>query len=701
MPDSGPMSFERFGRTRHLRIETAEDLACVPDLDEAHWVATGAPIQTINSDPTFLALVDTDHNGRVMCFEVIGAIRWLLANLRDTAGVSEASTRLELAALSTDQGEAARIHGSVSRMLLRLGLEDAAQITLEQVRQVKAEVEGASVSEAGVVLPEAAGDAEVRSFIADVVATVGGAPHPSGSPGVGQAQVDDFLAQAQAHLDWLARAELAEGEGSSEVMPFGEATAKAYALYAGLRGKIDQYFAQCEAVAFDERTATRVSASDDDLQSLDLADPDAIDAFIRSSPLARPRADRTLFPEEQINPRYVSNLARLRSEVIEPALGRAARTLSEDDWREVKHYFAAHEAWLADKAGEALEPLGPEKLRRYLGGRHRAAVEELIAESAATALALDNIRLTEKLILYQAHLITLANNFVSFPHLYDPARRALFEMGTLVMDGRRFNFSVRADDRKQHAAVAATGSMYVLYAEIMPPGEGPKYEVAVPVTSGGRGNLCVGKRGIFEEVGGGECDARIVQIIDNPISLGEALVSPFRRLGRLLSGKIEAITTTAEKQLDATAAGAMKKAPAGAPAAGPSRGLMAGGLLMGGGVALAALGSAFAYIAKTLSNVKSYTTILAVVGIAILAVIVPTCLVAMRKLRRRDLSVILEGSGWAINARMRLTFRQQRYFTQRPALPRGGRGAGGLWAWLAVLAVAIAAAVLIWWLRWR
>ena len=180
MPDSGPMSFERFGRTRHLRIETAEDLARVPDLDEAHWVATGAPIQTITSDPTFLALVDTDHNGRVMCFEVIGAIRWLLANLRDTAGVSEASTTLDIEALSTDEPEAARIRGSVSRMLLRLELEDSAQITLEQVRQIKAEVVSASVSEAGVVLPEAAGDAEVRSFISDVVAPAGGAPHPSG-----------------------------------------------------------------------------------------------------------------------------------------------------------------------------------------------------------------------------------------------------------------------------------------------------------------------------------------------------------------------------------------------------------------------------------------------------------------------------------------------------------------------------------------
>ena len=71
---------------------------------------------------------------------------------------------------------------------------------------------------------------------------------------------------------------------------------------------------------------------------------------------------------------------------------------------------------------------------------------------------------------------------------------------------------------------------------------------------------------------------------------------------------------------------------------------------MGGGVALAALGSAFAYIAKSLSDVKSILIILAVIAVAILAVIVPTSIVAMVKLRRRDLSAILAGSGWAIPA---------------------------------------------------
>ena len=40
---------------------------------------------------------------------------------------------------------------------------------------------------------------------------------------------------------------------------------------------------------------------------------------------------------------------------------------------------------------------------------------------------------------------------------------------------------------------------------------------------------------------------------------------------------------------------------------------------------------------------------------------------------RRELSAILEGSGWAINARMRLTRKQGKAFTQRPRSPKGAK----------------------------
>lgn len=123
---------------------------------------------------------------------------------------------------------------------------------------------------------------------------------------------------------------------------------------------------------------------------------------------------------------------------------------------------------------------------------------------------------------------------------------------------------------------------------------------------------------------------------------------------------------------------------------------MAGGLLMGGGVAIAALGSAFAYITKTLAGVEGYKIVIGVV-VAILAVLLPTSLIGLIKLRRRNLSAILEGSGWAVNARMRLTFRQGRFFTQRPRYPRGvGRMRQILLGFLLIVFLVLAAA-----LTWR
>ena len=691
------MTFRRFGRSHHLEIRSADDLAQVPDLDETHWVATNCPTRTMNCDAVLLALLDGDGNGRIMCFELRRAIEWLFRVLKDTTGVTEGSTSLRLDAINDHEDQGRRALESARKMLDRLGLPDENEITLGQVRQICSAVESTPVSEAGVALPEASQDADVRQFLADVVATVGGAGHPSGQAGVSAETLDAFLAQARAYLDWRAKGLVPEGASRTPVMPLGAPTPDAFALLVGLRTKVDQYFAQCQVVAFDPRTAGRVGVNEAELSSLDGDDPKAIEEFIRTSPLSKPRADRVLDFDEDINPVYAAGIERLRSEVVQPALGEPAPRMTRAQWQQVKQFFAAHEQWAGDKAGQAVEPLGAEMLQRYLGDRFRYAATGLIAESTETAFVLDNIRLTEKLLLFQANLIDVANNFVSFPHLYDPSRRAMFEMGTLIMDGRRFSFSIRVDDRKLHSVVAKTGNLFVLYVEVLPAGDEKKFEIAVPVTSGGKGNLCVGKRGVFQDTAGREFDARVVQVIENPISVGEALVSPFQRLGKLLGGKIEKITATAEKKLDVAATGAMdqvKGAPAGQKA--QNKGLLAGGLLMGGGVAVAALGTAFAYVAKTLTGVPWWQILLGV-ALAVLAVILPTSIIAMVKLRKRDLSAVLEGSEWGINAQMRLTSKLGRFFTQRPRFPKGARGVRRRWlTWLLLGLILIAAIVLTW-----
>jgi hypothetical protein len=111
--------------------------------------------------------------------------------------------------------------------------------------------------------------------------------------------------------------------------------------------------------------------------------------------------------------------------------------------------------------------------------------------------------------------------------------------------------------------------------------------------------------------------------------------------------------------------------------------MMAGGLIAGGGVAFAAIGTALTYIGKTL--IEHPLAIAGGIGGAVLIVLVPTLIQGFLKLRRRDLSAVLEGSGWAINARMRMTLAQSKQFTHRPSYPKGALGLPGrgsaFWLW--------------------
>ena len=324
--------------------------------------------------------------------------------------------------------------------------------------------------------------------------------------------------------------------------------------------------------------------------------------------------------------------------------------------------MAEHKKWQNNKQGAKVESIEISKLKEYSKEKLVKAVHALIEESIDTALVLDEIRTVEKIILFQAWMLKFLNSFVYFPYLYDPDRRALFEMGTLVMDGRRFTLSVKVENHEKHMEFSKQSNMFILYVNILSSSD-KKYEVAVPVTSGGKGNLYIGKRGIFQDLNKQDWDAEIVGIVENPISIIEAFSTPFKKLGKLISTKIEELKSTAETQLDTAVKGT--EAPTEQTTQGPGM----GNLFMGGGIAIAALGSAMAFITKTLSEVAWHTILFTILG-AVLAVLLPTFISAFIKLKKRDLTAILEASGWAVNVRMNLTFKLGHFFTIRPKIKK-------------------------------
>ncbi|MFW5841639.1 MAG: hypothetical protein ACOCZE_13740, partial [Planctomycetota bacterium] len=607
MAGTTPVQFETFGRAYHLQIRSAQQLRQILDLDEAHWVATSAPISTIHCDAALCSFVDADASGQITCRDLKQAVSWMFSVLCDTGGIDSRAEQIRVAQIDQTSGDGERIVDALNKIIDRIDAPADAAVSLGHVRQVMSREEALPVNEAGVLLPQAARDEPTRLLIKQILTTVGGTDHPSGAKGVGRQSLARFTAAVRDYLVWYDAGQIPADQQTSDTQPLGEQTAEAFQSLSPVIAKIDQYFAQCEAVALDPGFSVHMGWSEEELGQIDFDNPDAIRHVLAGAPIARARPDRVLDLTEGVNPYYQQMLAAAAERAISPALGRAVEQLTAAEWLDVKRTFDPYAKWIESQPDPAVVKLGIERLRQIAGQDDLTdGVEALLAETDRRAFVMDNLRLAEKLLLYQKHLLELANNIVSFPRLYDPSGRAMLEMGTLIMDGRRFNLAVKVENRNEHLAVAGTSNIFVIYVEIQPPQSGAKFEVACPVVWGDKGNLTIGKRGIFHDVQGRECSARVVEIIENPVSILEALAMPFKRIGRMITGKIESIASSAEKQFDTRAAGAIDQVPVGqgqTPPPAPATPGRNPAMLMGAGLTIAAVGSAAAYITKTLAGV--------------------------------------------------------------------------------------------------
>ncbi|MEY3212588.1 MAG: hypothetical protein RIT28_3069, partial [Pseudomonadota bacterium] len=290
------LRFVRLGRGWHPELTRAADLKGLLTLDPALWAANAAPLSTLRMDPVFLKGLDADGDGRLRIDELQAGIRWTLDALADTADLDAGRDTLRLAALHKS-GEGARLRAEAERALTRLGRPGATELSLADVRAVRAEEEARGLSEAGLALASAAEDAALRAFIERVI-TVGGAEaHPTGQPAVSAGSLDRALAEIAA---WIAWVDLGVTDAAT-VQPLGDRTEAALAALDALSDKLDQYFLICDAVALDPALAAR---SWPDGAGADLLDPVAATAFLARAPLARPRPDGVLDPTGPINPAW-------------------------------------------------------------------------------------------------------------------------------------------------------------------------------------------------------------------------------------------------------------------------------------------------------------------------------------------------------------------------------------------------------------
>ena len=299
-----------------------------------------------------------------------------------------------------------------------------------------------------------------------------------------------------------------------------------------------------------------------------------------------------------------------------------------------------------------VECLGIERVRQLLEGDAEAKVSALIAKDKALESEVNAIASVDKLIRYYRDLFTLLNSFVSFRDFYTPGVKAIFQAGTLYLDGRSCQLCLRVDDVDKHASLATLSRAYLAYCECVRKGDAEeRMNIVAAFTDGDADNLMVGRNGLFYDRDGRDWHATIIKILEHPISIQEAFWAPYKRIGRIVSEQLEKWAAAREKEIQAKTVEGIAVGEKGESLAAPPFDVAKfAGIFAAIGLAIGAIGTAIAALVTgflTLSWWQMPVALLAVV----LAISGPSMIIAYLKLGRRNLAPILDANGWAVNTR--------------------------------------------------
>lgn len=714
--------FQRLGGLDQVTLRSAEELCRLRELDPKLWTALSCPASGLEFDQRALALLDSDHDGRIRIPEVLDAVEWLCSCLKNPSDIVSPGSAMPLAAIDGATGRGGRLLASARAMLDNLDKHGFEIITRDDVARATANAASSLYNGDGVVPAVDGIDPGVRRFIADALSVMGGVMDASGNPGINRAIAAAFM---ESLRNWHAWKESVTGTAR----PLGADSSEAWDLLRELRMKIDDYFVRCELASF----APRISAALTDPGPTD--EPPAVSceaerhglldlSALADLPIARVEADRPLGRTSGLNPAWRDKVDRLLA-LLEPLLASPG-LLTREDWRTVEARFAPYADAVAKKPGivavdvdippdSDIDRLGEGRVAELLAGDLDQRFNEAADKDAAVPAAASDIAEVERLVLYYLHLHRLLMNFVSFLDFYSLERKAMFQAGALYLDGRCCRLCLPVEDVEKHARLASFSHLCLIYCQcrrVAKKGiaeEPQTMTVVAAMTAGNADTLMEGRNGVYVDSAGDDWDAAVVKIVPNPISLFQSLWEPYRRFGRMVSEQIGKFASSRQEGLMNSAAQKIQDAEKSAAApAGPAQPFDIGrsvGIFAAIGLALGAIGTAIASLASALFALAWWQFPLILAGIFLL-VSGPSFVLAWLKLRKRTLGPLLDASGWAVNSLAPINFALGNALTTTARLPgnavrnhadplRGKRrrplavllialllGAGGAWLWI-------------------
>lgn len=664
--------FFRAGGFDQVQLDSGADLLALRELDQKLWVALSCPTRGIEFDVRTLDMIDADRDGQVRANEVLAAVEWAGRLLKNSDLLIRGADALALADIDDSGEEGKQVLASARHILKSLGKPDAAEITLADMSDIDKLVAGLEFNGDGVICAKQIEGDSLREAVGDIAKCIGSLPDLSGEPGIDQELADQFFAEAEGYAAWYAK-----GEADEAVLLLGAQTRDAVSAFHAVKDKVGDFFTRCQLAAYDNRAAAPLSRAIEDYQQLAAQSLSAQSIEVAGFPLATVGADKALPLISGINPAWQEKVAALRDRVVVPLIG-SKDSLTVAEWSSLCNRFAAFEAWQAEKPANRVEPLGIARLREILGGAHKVEIDGLLRQDRALEAEVKAIRSVETLLRYNRDLFKLVNNFVSFRHFYTGKDKAIFQAGTLYLDGRSCELCIRVEDINKHAAFANTSGVCLAYCECVRNGGAEKMSIAAAFTAGDSDYLVVGRNGVFYDRKGQDWNANILRIVDHPISIRQAFWSPYKKLVRMIGEQLQKFAASKAGSVEGKMAHAVTeggKLLAETPAAPPKPPFDVAkfaGIFAAIGLAIGAIGGMLASIISGVLALKFWQIPLAVIGMMLL-ISLPSMVLAWFKLKRRNLGPILDACGWAINARAYINIPFGTSLTGRAILPDGAQ----------------------------
>ena len=642
--------FSTVGGVTRVNIESGQDILHLDELDRKLWTALSCPLKGLEIDEKTMTMLDTNGDGKIHIEEVVAASKWLTSVINDPELLLKREAFIPFTAFNTSNEEGLHLLETSKQIIENLGVEKD-NISIADVSDSLAIFAKTRFNGDGIITENSAEDEAVKALIKNVLDCMGGVTDRSGDPGIDTDKIEAFYT---ALADYTAWKEAGDAD-KANIFPYGDDTAAALAACMAVKDKIDDFFMRCKLASFNADSASVLDVSSAKIGEISGNNLAASTDEIATYPLARVNAEHKLPLGKEVNPAWAGAMAVLKSLVIEKEYPKA-EYLTEEQWAGILAKFNAYNAWMGAKKGAEVEGLGYETAKTILAENKKDALLDLVAQDKALESKSNAIDSVDKLLHLYRDFFTLLTNFVTFSDFYSPAKKAIFQAGTLYIDERACDLCIKVTDMGAQGAMAPLSNMYILYCDCTCKSKPGTMTIAAVVTDGEAGAIMVGKHGVFYDRDGMGWNATVTRIVENPISIRQAFWQPYRKMAKSVEDMIN--KRAAEKDAKVMADANAKIDNANVPAADGKKpeikppfdiakfaGIFAAiGLALG--LVASAIGGLFAWL-----GLHWYHWV--ILFLAIIAIISgPAMIMAWLKLRKRNLSPILNANGWALNARV-------------------------------------------------